>query len=184
MKKKKSFTLIWLIAALVILVLIVTPLVMNIIKKARTSADKRSIDAYVRSIELAIASYLLAIGTFPENVLQLTIEYIKYVVDAWNSAEAPAATEARLIILDELSSLGFEWKQTCDTCGLGWAKTENVPTWITNYMYLTSNKYQDSSNLVYTVDNNYQLSYTGITNYVYVVCPVITISKSYIYSNP
>ena len=32
---------------------------MNIIKKARISADKRSIDAYGRSIELAIASYLL-----------------------------------------------------------------------------------------------------------------------------
>ena len=48
--KKKAFTLIELIAVLVILAilsLIVTPLVMSIIKKARVSADKRSIDAYV-----------------------------------------------------------------------------------------------------------------------------------------
>ena len=46
MKKKKGFTLIELISVLVILAilaLIVTPLVLNIIKKARTAADKRKI---------------------------------------------------------------------------------------------------------------------------------------------
>ena len=78
MKKKKAFTLIELIAVLVILAilaLIVTPLVMNIIKKARISADKRSIDAYGRSIELAIASYLLDEGKFPSSINELTIEY-------------------------------------------------------------------------------------------------------------
>ena len=76
--KKKGFTLIELIAVLVImaiLALIVTPLVMSIIRKARTSADKRSIDAYGRSIELAIAGYLLDNGKFPTEVSQLTIEY-------------------------------------------------------------------------------------------------------------
>ena len=76
--KKKAFTLIELIAVLVIMAiiaLIVTPLVMNIIRKARISADKRSIDAYGRSIELAIAGYLLDTGKFPTEVSQLTIEY-------------------------------------------------------------------------------------------------------------
>ena len=48
---------------------------LNIIRKARISADKRSIDAYGRSIELSIASYLLDTGTFPASVEQLTIEY-------------------------------------------------------------------------------------------------------------
>ena len=78
MKKNKAFTLIELIAVLVILAilaLIVTPLVMNIIRKARISADKRSIDAYGRSIEIAIAGYLLDNGTFPTSIGQLTIEY-------------------------------------------------------------------------------------------------------------
>ena len=78
MKRKKGFTLIELIAVLVILAilaLIVTPLVMNIIRKARISADKRSIDAYGRSVELAIANYLLDNGDFPTDISQLTIEY-------------------------------------------------------------------------------------------------------------
>ena len=76
--KKNAFTLIELIAVLVIMAiiaLIVTPLVMNIIRKARISADKRSIDAYGRSIELAIAGYLMDTGRFPTSIEQLTIEY-------------------------------------------------------------------------------------------------------------
>ncbi len=78
LKRGKGFTLIELIAVLVIMAiiaLIATPLVMNIIRKARISADKRSIDAYGRSIELAVAGYLLDTGSFPTSVDQLTIEY-------------------------------------------------------------------------------------------------------------
>ena len=77
-RKENAFTLIELIAVLVIMAiiaLIVTPLVMSIIRKARISADKRSIDAYGRSIELAIAGYLLDTGSFPTDINQLTIEY-------------------------------------------------------------------------------------------------------------
>ena len=77
-RKRNGFTLIELIAVLVIMAiiaLIATPLVMSIIRKARVSADKRSIDAYGRSIELAIAGYLLDTGKFPTEVSQLTIEY-------------------------------------------------------------------------------------------------------------
>ena len=76
--KKKGFTLIELIAVLVImaiLALIVTPLVMSIIKKAKVSADKRSIDAYGRSVELAIASYLLDNGHFPTSIDHIKVEY-------------------------------------------------------------------------------------------------------------
>ena len=77
-KRMKGFTLIELIAVLVIMAiiaLIVTPLVMSIIRKARISADKRSVDAYGRSIELAIAGYLLDNGKFPTEVSQLNVEY-------------------------------------------------------------------------------------------------------------
>ncbi len=78
MKRKKGFTLIELIAVLVILAilaLIVTPLVMNIIRKARISADKRSIDAYGRAVELAIATYLMDTGAFPTDLKNLNVEY-------------------------------------------------------------------------------------------------------------
>ena len=78
MKKKKGFTLIELIAVLVIMAiiaLIVTPLVLNIIRKARVAADKRSIDAYGRSIEYAIATYLLDTGNFPFSNRNITANY-------------------------------------------------------------------------------------------------------------
>lgn len=77
MKSKKGFTLIELIAVLVILAilaLIVTPLVMSIIKKAKDSANKRSIDAYGRAAELAVATYLLDNNDLPESFSELTIE--------------------------------------------------------------------------------------------------------------
>ena len=76
--KKKGFTLIELIAVLLILamlVLIVTPLVLSIIRKAKISADRRSVDAYGRSIEIAIANYMLDTGKSPINLDLLNIEY-------------------------------------------------------------------------------------------------------------
>ena len=76
--KRKGFTLIELIVVLVvtaIFALIATPLVMNIIRNSKENARKRSIDNYGKSIELAIASYLLDNGNFPTDVSQLNIEY-------------------------------------------------------------------------------------------------------------
>ncbi len=78
MKNKKAFTLIELIAVLVILAilaLIVTPIVLNIVRHAKESANKRSVDAYGKSIELAVANYLLDKGEFPTNISDLEIEY-------------------------------------------------------------------------------------------------------------
>ena len=60
MRKSKAFTLIELIAVLVILAilaLIVTSLVLNIIRKARISADKRSIDAYGKEETVTYDAY-------------------------------------------------------------------------------------------------------------------------------
>ena len=67
------YHLLCLLVILAILALIVTPLVMNIIRKARISVDKRSIEAYGRSIELAIASYLMDNGDFPTSIDELTM---------------------------------------------------------------------------------------------------------------
>ena len=326
-KKSKGFTLIELIAVLVIMAiiaLIVTPLVMNIIRKARISADKRSVDAYGRSIELAIAGYLLDTGKFPTEVSQLTIEYsgnqvvcsttqintdssvylagctvagrstgdytygsdksptytaytignqvtynnvdyyvikdsdtteeyvtllkseplkvaevneygaghvnrytngsvgtaydkngyggmayytsetcgyvnntwvsdgckndyasseIKYVVDAWKTAKAPAATEVRLISKDEIETERKEY----DPCGgCGTVATGDIAkyNWMynNNYWYWTNTPYTDSSSLVWSVYDFYGGlgSDSVYGSYNGVVRPVITISKSVI----
>ena len=331
--KKKAFTLIELIAVLVILAilaLIVTPLVMNIIRKARISADKRSVDAYGRSIELAIAGYLMDTGDFPTSIEQLTIEYsgdevvctitqlksdssvylagctvagrsvegytygkeesvptpsytayevgdevnynnvayrvikasgadestvtllkatpltiaevnqygaghvnmyvcqssesscyqtaydcnhdrtvggmsyyssptcgssgtsgcttdyeqseVKYVVDAWKTANAPAATEARLITFNDLTdNLGYEYYE--EGTSTGYRKTESTPSWVynSNYYYWTMSQYNDSASNVWSVSTGSSLGSSIVTNYSSnVVRPVITISKSYL----
>ena len=78
MKKKKGFTLIEVIAVLVIMAviaLIATPLVMSIIRKAKDSADKRSIDAYGRSMEYAVATYMLNDAEFPTSFNDINVEY-------------------------------------------------------------------------------------------------------------
>ena len=326
--KRKAFTLIELIAVLVIMeiiALIVTPLVMSIIRKARVAADKRSVDAYGRSIELAIAGYLLDTGKFPTSVEQLTIEYsgsqvvcsttkintdssvylagctvagrstgdytygkeevitydaykvgdtvtynnvnyrviknssasestvtllkaepltvsevnqygaghinryatssvgtaynmngyggmayyssetceyvnntlvdsgckndyasseIKYVVDAWKAAKAPAASEARLITYEEmLNNLGYENNFTC-TAGCYYSGSlENVPNWVynSNYWYWTMSPNNDSASRVWYVSRGGSLVYDGssdVRDTGNVVRPVITISKS------
>ena len=76
--KKKGFTLVELIAVLVItsiLALIVTPLVMNIIRKTRVVSDRRSVDYYGKSIELAISSYVMKNEKIPSSLSDLEIEY-------------------------------------------------------------------------------------------------------------
>ena len=76
--KKRGFTLIELIAVLVIMAiiaLIVTPLVMSIIRSAQDSANKRSIDAYGRSAQIAVAGYLLDNGDVPTDFSQINVEY-------------------------------------------------------------------------------------------------------------
>ena len=78
MKKRKAFTLIELIAILVILAiiaLIVTPLVMNIVKKAKQSSNERSIDAYGKALEISVATYLLEKKEYPDTLERLKVEY-------------------------------------------------------------------------------------------------------------
>ena len=83
-KRNKAFTLIELIVVLVILAiiaLITTPIILNIIDKAQVSANKRSIDAYGKAVELAIAEYLLDTGEYPNDMSVLTINYTGNIVE-------------------------------------------------------------------------------------------------------
>ena len=77
-KQNKAFTLIELIVVLVILAviaLIVTPIILNIVDKAESSARKRSVDGYGKAAELAIATYRMEKGYYPKTFDELNIEY-------------------------------------------------------------------------------------------------------------
>ena len=108
-KNKKGFTLIELIAVLVILAiiaLIVTPLVLNVIRKAQDSANKRSVDAYGRSVELALAKYVLDNGDTPSDLNELKVEYTGNKVEC----NIKKITENGSIYLTECSVNGVKVK--------------------------------------------------------------------------
>ena len=141
-RKRNAFTLIELIAILVIMAiiaLIVTPLVMNIIRKARTASDKRSIDAYGRSIELAIAGYLMDTGNFPTSIEQLIIEY---------SGEEVVCTTTQLNLDSSVYLAG---------CTVGGRSVEG-------YTYGKEETTPTPSYTAYNVGDH--VSYNGVTYYV------------------
>ena len=305
-----------------IIALIATPLVMSIIRKARISADKRSVDAYGRSVELAIVGYLMDTGSFPTSIEQLTIEYsgdevvcsttqlnfdssvylagctvagrsvenytygsdksptytaysvgdevtynninyyvikdssasedsvtllkaeplsveevnqfgvghvnrytrssvgtaddyngygrmayytsedcgyinnnwvnsgcttnytdsdIKYVVDAWKNAQAPMATEPRLITLNDLTE-NLAYVLDPEATSESYIASENTPSWVyqINYIYWTMSTVGDSVNKVWIMDvvNGRPNDNYDITGYYAVVRPVIVLPKS------
>lgn len=101
---------------------------------------------------------------------------VKYVVDAWKAAKAPAAFDARLLTYDELiDNLGYD--PTISSEGNP-QTNDNVPTWVynSNYWYLTSSQHPRSS-YVWVVYSN-GLSHGTVHDKSGVVRPVITISKS------
>jgi len=141
-RKSKAFTLIELIATLVIMAiiaLIATPLVMTIIRSARISADKRSVDAYGRSIELAIAGYLLDTGKFPTSVEQLTIEY------SGNEVECSKT---------QINSDSSVYLTGCTVAGRS----------VDNYTYGEDKTPQVPTYTAYSVGDH--VSYNGVTYYV------------------
>ena len=108
-KNKKGFTLIELIAVLVILAiiaLIVTPLVLNVIRKAKDSANKRSVDAYGKAIEIALMGYVMDTGDTPNDLNELTVEYTGNEV----KCNVKKITENGSIYLSECSVNGVKVK--------------------------------------------------------------------------
>lgn len=77
-KKNKAFTLIELIAVIVIMAvvaLVVAPLILNTIRNAKDSVNRRSIDGYGRAIDLAMADYLQVNFKYTDNIEDLDIDY-------------------------------------------------------------------------------------------------------------
>ena len=132
-KDKKAFTLIELIAVLVILAiiaLIVTPLVMNIVKKAKDSANKRSVDAYGKAVELAVETYLLDNGDYPTTLDNLTVEYSGNEV----VCNVKILNEDGSIYLSECSVKGTEVRDSSTEDGFyHYGKTSNAPVTYQSY---------------------------------------------------
>ena len=79
-----AFTLIELIATLVIIsliTLIVIPLILNTIRKAKEQANRRSIDNYGRIVETAMAEYQSEYLKYPSSIDELPIEYVGSVIE-------------------------------------------------------------------------------------------------------
>ena len=77
MKKENAFTLIELLAVIVVLAiiaLIATPIVMNTIKNAKKGAAERSADSYIRQVETVVAEARLDNKTVPDGIYQIDEE--------------------------------------------------------------------------------------------------------------
>ena len=77
MKRKNAFTLIELLAVIVVLAiiaLIATPIVMNTIKKSQKGAAERSAENYIDAVETAVAEERLSKNEVLEGEYQITID--------------------------------------------------------------------------------------------------------------
>ena len=97
---------------------------------------------------------------------------VKYVVDAWKTAKAPLASEARLITYEELvNNLGC----TSDNCN------NSLYNWLYNndYWYWTSSPFPYWEIFIWNVTSGAGLSSNCVyNNGSYMVRPVIVINKS------
>ena len=76
--KNKGFTLVELIAVLIILAiisLIVAPLILNTVRRVKNDTNKRSIDGYGRAAQYAISNYELKQLPYPDSFDELEIDY-------------------------------------------------------------------------------------------------------------
>ena len=165
--KRYGFTLIELIAVLVIMAiiaLIATPLVMSIIRKTKINARKRSVDAYGRSVELAIASYLMDTGTFPTNeqLPNLQIEYSGSNV----VCNVMQMKKNGGLYLSQCKVNGIDGKDNSTEDGYYHYGTRDLTNSETIEMYANSiksaaNDYHDKNNTYPTDISELTLDYTG-----------------------
>ncbi len=105
---------------------------------------------------------------------------VKIVVDAWSEDkfDRNILKNVRLITLDDLKELGYEYKSTCATCQ-EWVKTSKTPKWLITARYglgsfLTMIPVEGRSDYVYTVAEH-DLSGFGNSGYIR---PVVELYKS------
>ena len=107
---------------------------------------------------------------------------IKYVVDAWKTAQAPQAIEARLMTYDELME-NVEKRQICT--GSCYDGTGLKYDWLydSNYIYWAMGTYNDSTSHVWTIYTTGAVGPYEVNYYNIAVRPVIVLSKTQIETN-
>ena len=118
-------------------------------------------------------------GTYTGCTTDYEESEVKYVVDAWAATQAPSATEARLITIDDLKdNLGY----VLDTSATSevYIPSSSTPTWVynSNYWYWTMSQYNDSASNVWGVNIDGSLCINIVYNYNEVVRPVIVLPKT------
>ena len=115
---------------------------------------------------------------------EYSISYVKQIVEAWTGTKFKNSElktvdgySARLIQLQELTgSLGYEW--TDNGSFALWKKTESTPNWVYNSAYWTMSSEDDSSSIVWCVNNNGSLGRNYNVGYASeAVRPVINVYK-------
>ena len=77
--------------------------------------------------------------------------YIKTTVDAWKTAKAPLVIEAKLITVDEVASLGYEYVEHVSSHS--YENTESTPNWLysSDWIYWLCSPCDDSEHDVWIV---------------------------------
>ena len=109
--------------------------------------------------------------------------YVKQTVAAWSSAQAPAASEARLIYKEEVDS-NYEFEEydiPCGGCGLKVQRITELYMYNSNYNYWTMSPNSDYSDHIWYMTSSGFFGSNSVNNFGYfsnVVRPVIILPKS------
>ena len=116
---------------------------------------------------------------------------IKQIVDTWaeknltfnDLVSDETGYSARLIKVEEVRQIGYDWKPYCPTCENTWIKKSDIPSWLfdSNYAYWTMSAVNDSDRVYQGRENglsDYDAMYCSPYGPSFAVRPVITIKKS------
>ena len=105
--------------------------------------------------------------------------FIKASIDAWTQSKAPAASESRLITLDELKdNLGYVLDISATSESYNPSSSTPSLVYNSDYHYWTGSQYLDLASNVWSVNSSGSLLALYVGSYDLVVRPVITIKKS------
>ena len=172
--KNKAFTLIELLAVIVILAiiaLIATPIILGIINNTRDESNKRSIELYASAVKNAIAEYQLTESNPPKTFIDLNIEY-----DGDIECRKKELYEDGSFYLEGCKvnksekeySYGIKQVKPCtleDLDGDGVASLSDIVTCGTESFYVMTNENNEITMLSkYNLDVGYIRTYTVIDN--------------------